>query len=113
MSFFKFKYRSFLTSISTVSLACILISCTGFEPENINDLDLGIDDAEPVLVADAIIEAGGTASIRLSYTRGISADTILPFVYVEDAVVNLTSSDGEAEALTYSESGLYLGSNII
>lgn len=113
MSFFKFKYRSFLTSIITVSLACILISCTGFEPENINDLDLGIDDAEPVLVADAIIEAGHAASIRLSYTKGFSADTIVPYVYVEDAVVNLTSSDGEAEVLNYSESGLYLGSSII
>ncbi len=116
MLFFKLKNNIFVNTILTVSLACILLSCTGFEPEEITNLDLNVNDADSVLVADGMIEVGGTASIRLIYTRGISVDTSIPYAYIEDVDVNLTASNDAgvvSEPMSYTTAGWYVGSNII
>lgn len=73
-------------------------------------IDPDLNSSDPTLVAHGMIEEGDNAYINLSYTRDM--DSSEP-VYVENALVTLSVSDGNSEVLDYKGNGLYEGSAII
>ena len=73
-------------------------------------IDPDLNSSDPVLVAHGMIEEGDNAYIDLSYTRNM--DRSEP-VYVENALVTLSVSDGNGEVLDYKGNGLYEGSTIL
>ena len=73
-------------------------------------IDAELDSSDPILVAHGMIEEDANAYINLSHTRDV--DDAEP-VYIENALVTLSVSDGNSEVLDYVGSGLYEGDTII
>jgi hypothetical protein len=94
--------RISLTYITILALALLfaLSSC-----EEIIDVDL--NSADPLLVAEGYMELDSICSLRLTYTTDYfqreSADL------AEDAVVTLTDQSGNGEILNYVGMGIYRG----
>lgn len=75
------------------------------------EIDIDLDDADAVLVAEGVIEPGEPVWLQLSYTTDYFSDDDPD--YADRATVYLIDGQGERDTLTYQGDGLYSGSNIL
>jgi len=88
----------------TLALGTSLQSC-----EEVIDIDL--NNADPKLSVDGLINLGGKAQVQLSYTSSyFSAEEPQ---YEEKATVTLSTSNGMEETLTHQGKGRYVGQAIV
>ncbi len=73
-------------------------------------IDVELDSANPVLVAEGVIEPGRPAWIKLSYTSDYFSEEEV--VYEENARVYITDDKGNSDSLSYDSKGIYIGEDI-
>jgi len=96
--------------LTVLFISLLMLLSNGCSERESIMIDAELDSSEPVLVAHGMIEEGANAYINLSYTR--DTDNTEP-IYVENALVTLSVSDGNSEVLDYKGNGLYEGSTIL
>jgi len=93
-----------LTSIFIIpALISALSSC-----EEVIEIDL--NSAHPVLVAEGYMELDSVCTLRLTYTTDYFQQESAELA--EDAVVSLSDQSGASEILSYMGSGIYRGNSI-
>ena len=87
-------------TIIIIALAALL-STTSCEKEIVLD----VNPSEPRYVIEAMIEAGSAARVRVTRSKNYNEDNLYPSV--EDALITITSDNGESEILILMPSGVY------
>jgi len=90
------------------TLILLLLSLTCLSCEEIIDVDL--QDASPVLVAEGSIMLNGLCNIRLTYTSDYFDSTSSPVE--ENAIISISDSENRSEILEYEGDGFYSGNTI-
>lgn len=94
---------------ATQIVLILAVLFTAMSCEKVIEIDLNSSD--PALVAEGLIELNKPAWIKLSYTTDYF--NLEEPSYLENAVVTLTSSNGQSEVLSYHSFGNYSGTQIL
>lgn len=90
------------------SLFALLVLLTITSCEEVIELDL--NSASPVVVAEGYMEKDSVCQVRLTYTTDYFHDES-PLV-IEDATVSIANNFGESEILVYQSDGVYSGDTL-
>lgn len=106
------KHKSMTKCIAVYIMACIFISCDGFQ-EKIVSVNVPVQNVPSVVVINGEIEKDVTAWVQISYSEDINAPSGTPVNYEENAQIILETASGNSEVLTYRNNGMYVGSSIV
>ncbi|MGI6718888.1 MAG: DUF4249 domain-containing protein [Bacteroidales bacterium] len=87
-----------ITIIFSLIISLILVSCTKIIPYK-------GDITDKKIVANGLIIADSTISVKLTYSKNYNDNN--PFVFVDDANIHLFENDKNVGSLTYQDSGIY------
>lgn len=87
-----------ITLIISLIISLLLASCTKI-------ISYKGDIADKKIVANGVIIADSTISIKLTYSKNYNDNN--PFVFVDDANIHLFENDKNIGNLTYQDSGIY------